>query len=139
MISRRCRLPGALLLVVHLGGCISAWKSTTMSPRQVIQTQEPKRVRVSHMDGPQVHISEPTIEGDAIVGSEMRWRIECGRNCVNYRDSTAAIPLSEVRSVDVPQSGSLRVGVGLAVVWGLVELVRFVSTLDDPLFGGRLR
>ena len=67
-----CYRPRAVLLlfgVLHLTAC-QTWQSVSLgaiSPAQVIEAEQPERVRVYMRGGGQVELESPSVEGDALV------------------------------------------------------------------------
>ena len=69
----RYRPPAVLLLflLLHLTGC-QTWYSVSLdaiSPAQLIEEDQPDRVRVTKQDGTQVELENPSVEGDELVAS----------------------------------------------------------------------
>jgi hypothetical protein len=61
------RLPVAsLLLVLLLAGCKS-WRPSTVSPRQLIEEQQPERILLVQAGGRQLDVGDPRVEGDSIT------------------------------------------------------------------------
>lgn len=69
MQALRCRPLALLMLVVFLAGCYS-WRPTTVSPRQVIEEEQPSRVRVTLNSGTVTVIPDPVLVGDSIIPLE---------------------------------------------------------------------
>ena len=65
--SARSRPIGVLLLILHLGACTS-WRPATVSPRQVMEDDEPEVVRITLTDGERVTLLSPEVRGDTISG-----------------------------------------------------------------------
>ena len=65
----RCRPLALLMLAVFLAGC-TAWRPTTIAPPQVVEEEEPSRVRVTRWSGERVTMSNPQVRADSIIGDE---------------------------------------------------------------------
>lgn len=57
-----------MLGAATLSACTS-WQVQTVSPEQVIATQNPPAVRVQRLDGSRVVVDSPRIGGDSLVGA----------------------------------------------------------------------
>jgi hypothetical protein len=68
MVRLRCRPAALLLLVLHLAGCYT-WRPTSVSPREAIDQEQPRRVRVTRPDSTTVVVIAPVIVGDSIAES----------------------------------------------------------------------
>jgi len=55
-----------LLLVLHLTGC-HTWRPVTVSPRQLIEEEQPERLRIRQADGKQLDIRDPRVERDSLT------------------------------------------------------------------------
>ena len=69
MSTSRYRPLALLLLVLHLGGCMT-WRPIAVSPRQVIEEEQPSSVRVTQPDGILIVLHDPAIRNDSIVGTD---------------------------------------------------------------------
>lgn len=56
-----------LMLVPHLTGCY-VWQPVTVSPRQLIEDEQPERVRVFSSDGTSVELTEVRVETGFLTG-----------------------------------------------------------------------
>ena len=74
----------AALLLVLLNACYS-WRTTTISPAQLIAEEEPSIVRVTLTDGRQLTLRDPTIRNDSLV----------------HENGRARVVLSEVSAVEI--------------------------------------
>lgn len=118
------RLGVVVQLSVCLTGCQS-WRTQSISPREVVETQHPRRIRVSLASQSQLELEAPEIQGDTLfghVGEDPKSRKPIG------------LPLSVVEQVAVRQSDAGKTavavvgGAGAAVVlFGLLSLA-----LDPP-------
>lgn len=124
MSALRCRSLAMLMLVVFLAGC-TTWRPTTVSPRVLIEEEQPSSIRVTRTDGTSQVLNSPIIVNDSIaVVEEQGCEVSDaggGRfNCVET-EPRVLMPLDEVRAVEVRRSSSagrgflIGAGVGLAV------------------------
>ena len=101
------RAIATLLLVLYLPACTS-WQVGKTSPEQLFEDDPPEKVRVTQTDGSRVELLAPMITADTLRGS------------VKGDSVSVAIPLSNVQTVEVRESDSLK---GLALTVGIVGLV----------------
>ena len=71
MQVHRLRPIAVLLLCLHLAGC-TTWQPVQVSPQQVLESEQPAKVRVTDADGVRVVLSNPVIERDSISGKNAR-------------------------------------------------------------------
>ena len=90
----RQRLLACGLLAIYLPGCAS-WRAVGPSPTAVMERDNPRAIRVTRADGSHVELHLPSIQGDTLMGQTRR------KVKGKVRDSLAAIPLSEVKTVAV--------------------------------------
>ena len=67
--SNSLRAVAALLLVVHLAGCIKTWQPSPVGPVETI-TANPERVLIKLADGSKVVLREPRIENGSILSPD---------------------------------------------------------------------
>lgn len=65
------RAVAALLLAVHLGGCVT-WGPLPDQPLLFIDEYRPVRVRLTYPDGERKVLDYPIVVGDSILGSDAR-------------------------------------------------------------------
>ena len=110
-------------LTVCLTGC-HTWRTQTVSPREVVETQQPQRVRVSLTSQSQLVLESPEIQGDTLfghVGEDPKTRKPIG------------LPLSVVEQVAVRQSDAGKTAVALVGGAGAaVVLLGLLSLTLDP-------
>jgi hypothetical protein len=111
MYLRRYRPIALLLLGLHLGAC-SRWEPTTVSPREVIEEQEPSAVRLTRTDGTRVEMKEPVIRSDSMQSEECQriqrpWRVEC--------EAAGPIALGDIQSLDVRHTDAVASVAAIAV------------------------
>ena len=68
---RGYRPVAALLLVLHLGACVHTWRHITVSPRQLIEVEQPDRIRV-WQDDQATELRNPRIDGDTPLLADLR-------------------------------------------------------------------
>ena len=83
----------ALAVLVVLAGC-TTWRATPLSPREVVEGQEPGEIRITLRSGVQLELSDPVVRNDSIVG--------------NTRPGIERRALADVRSVDVRVASEVR-------------------------------
>ena len=112
-----------LQLTVGLTGCHS-WRTQTVSPREVVETQHPPRIRVSLTSKSELTLEAPEIQGDTLfghVGEDPKTRKPIG------------LPLSVVEQVAVRQSDAGKTAVALVGGAGAaVVLLGLLSLALDP-------
>jgi hypothetical protein len=101
----RCRPIALFLLVVFLGGCVT-WRPTTVSPRQVIEEEQPSRIRVTHMSGEITVVSDPGVVNDSIVF--LQEPCPAGVVAVEGRPCGPVVALADVRTLEVRQVSATR-------------------------------
>ena len=100
MSELRYRPFALLMLVLYLGACTS-WRPSTVSPRQLIEEEQPGAVRVTTTDGTRVLLREPSIEADSIsyVSLDLA-AAPPGGIAGQVRTEGLKIPLSQVSEID---------------------------------------
>jgi len=117
MISPRRRSGIAcLLLLAYLPACTS-WHVGTPTPAQFVETQHPKRVRVTRSDGTKMELRTPMVQGDSLLGT-------AGEDTTRQ----VSLPLSDVRSVAVQRVSAWKTTL---VVLGGVIGVLVVTTIVE--------
>ena len=91
MRLRRYRPLALVLLALQLQAC-GSWQPTTLSPPQLIEEEEPSRVRITRTDGEQVIIQSPEVRADSIVG-HYNLRSEFG-------SEDMSVAVSDVRQIE---------------------------------------
>ncbi len=86
------RLIACILLPCYLVAC-SPWTTQEASPQQVIQDEQPDKVRVTLTDGSQVEVYEPVVSGDTLTGS--------------VDGEQRSIPLADVSALEVRKTNAL--------------------------------
>ena len=67
--SNSLRVVAALLLGVHLAGCIKTWQPSPIGPTETVATN-PDRVLVKLTDGSRVVLREPRVENGSILSPD---------------------------------------------------------------------
>jgi len=99
------------LLLAYLPACTS-WHIGTPTPADFVQREQPKRVRVTRVDGSQIMLIRPSVQGDSLLGK---------RETLTPRSEVTtepfAVPLVDVESV---ASRKFSAGKTLLLVGGIV-------------------
>ena len=98
MSELRCRPVALLMLVLFLGGC-TTWQPTTVSPRVVVEQEQPLKIRVTSTRGDITVMPDPGIVNDSLVS--LQERCQTGVVAVDGEECPAMMALDEVRSLDV--------------------------------------
>ena len=98
------RIIACILLPCYLVAC-STWTTQEASPQQVLQDEQPDKVRVTLTDGSQVEVYEPAVSGDTLTGFE------------KGRGDEVSIPLGEVEQLSLRGFSTLKT---VALVGGMV-------------------
>ena len=118
MKNRALRLVAALLLAVNLTGCHS-WRTTTISPTQLIAEEEPSSVRVTLTNGRQLTLVDVSIRNDSIV----------------REDGRAYVAVSDVSTVEVRYLSVWKtIALPLGVFVGAVALGGIACVVDNGCF-----
>ena len=110
-MSMPWRRAALLLLVLSLGAC-TTWRVTAVSPRQVIDEQQPSAIRAITLEGITVAVDQPTVVNDSIASRS--------------RVAQPILSLDEVRAVEVRVIHSVKT-VGLALITSYLALLLFAS------------
>lgn len=101
------------IVVVLLAGACQAWKSDQRPVPEVVQGQRDGKVALSTNNVGRIVVSNPTIEGDSIVGTRT--------GPTGVGNSRTTIPVTEVRSVETRQLSVVRTFVlGVLIALGAV-------------------
>ena len=73
--SNPLRAVAALLLVIHLAGCIKTWQPSPVGPAETIATN-PDRVMLTLADSSTVVLREPRIEEGEIISPDGRAKLD---------------------------------------------------------------
>jgi hypothetical protein len=95
-----------LMLTCFLSGCYR-W---SVQPAAVVRDGAPEQVRLMLSDGSRVKLRSPEVRGDSIVG----WNNGASADTLAAY-SLADLAAVEVRSIDVPKTTGLAVGVPLTI------------------------
>jgi hypothetical protein len=108
------RLIACILLPSYLVACTS-WKTQEASPQQVLEDEQPDKVRVTLSDGSQLVLEEPAVSGDTLSGLD---------------DGTPVhIPLANVSSIAVKGTDAAKTAGAALVVIGTVVWVAAIAAL----------
>ena len=123
------RILSCILLPAYLSSC-TAWHVQSASPAQVVQEEQPSRVRVTTIGrSDPVILLEPRVSGDTLVGFVKR-------DFSGAPDTASAlkIPLADISHVALHKTNAGKsVLLGLGIVVGLVAvMVAVVAATCDP-------
>ena len=108
-----------LMFVLHLTGCYS-WQPVTVSPRQIVDEEEPGRIRIFQADGEAIELRNPRVEADSLAG-----RISTYDQTGTVRIALTDIIAVEVKRLSKPKTvvagAALAVGVAVIVVWARLD------------------
>jgi hypothetical protein len=97
---RRTPLPrGAIALLLLVAAC-SSWRTEPVTPTQLIQSRQPRKIRIERVDGTRLVLAQPFVRGDTVAGT--------------VRRDTVRIAESDISRVAVRRFSWLRTG-GLVV------------------------
>ena len=100
-----------ILLSSSLVAC-SSWRVLNVAPAQLVQGQEPTRLRVTRQDGSQWVIDRPRLNTDSLLGESQRAPI--------------AVPLNDIHALAVRKGDT---GKTLALIGGLAGGLLFVGAV----------
>ena len=124
MSALRCRPVALLLLVLILGAC-TTWRPSTIGPRQLIEEERPRVVRVTGPDSVQRVVRNPRIEDGAIVMDAECRRSQSPRG--GYICPTETIlTLEDVTGIDVR-----RVAFGRTTLFLLVTTTALAAAIGS--------
>ena len=107
MRLRRYRPIVTLLLLLPIQAC-SAWQPVPVSPRRVLEDQNPSKVRVTRSDGPRIILDAPLIiRNDSLISTITVRRCfdvpgQSRRHCLLYPE-TRGVAYADVRILEVRQ------------------------------------
>jgi len=96
-------------LTLCLVAC-SSWHLETMSPRELITSRQPDKVRVTTPRGRHVLVLNPRVSGDTLAG-------------LDYRGNRRVVPVADIQSIETRRfsTGMLVLGIaGAAVVTAIM-------------------
>ena len=108
------RSAAVAIVSLALTGCKS-WHPTTVSPRQVLRTENPRTVRITDIDGSVVTVRHPMIRNDSIVTSDT--------NPLGAPVIALGVPSSDVNVLEVERFDGKKtviataIGVGATALW----------------------
>ena len=91
-----------VLLLVLLTACHS-WQPTTVSPQQLIEEEQPDRIRVTRPDSTTLVVTDPTVVNDSIatVLEECQTSVYGGRSNCRVVEVIPLIAVDDVASLEV--------------------------------------
>ncbi len=119
---RRYRPVALMLFGLHLNAC-STWQPVPVNLRQLIEEEQPDRIRIFQPDGTRIEVRNPRVETDSLT-AEVPVRL----SPLEFGTETVKIPLTdvhafEIRRFDMARTLGLIVAVPLATLGGLLLLV----------------
>jgi len=126
------RILSCILLPAYLSSC-TAWHVQSASPAQVVQEEQPSRIRVTTTSDSVVILQEPGVLGDTLVGFVKR-------DFSGAPDTASAlkIPLADISHVALHKTNAGKsVLLGLGIVVGLVVVLSaaaLAATCADDAF-----
>jgi hypothetical protein len=103
------------LVILCLAGC-TTWGPTTMSPRQLVQEQQPGHIRVLRTDGTHVDMREPWLAMDSVVGIVRGRRGVPATGGTARRRNVAFVDTVSIALTDISAVETRRRSVGRTVV-----------------------
>ena len=125
------RILSCLLLPAYLSSCTS-WQVQGVSPQQVIEREQPSRIRVTRTDRSEVFLDDPQVSGDMLIG----FRRDMTYDSIYEATDTSAvleIPLADISHVAISKTDvgkGILIGLGVAAVTMLVLAGIAVATMD---------
>ncbi|MFC1639226.1 hypothetical protein ACFL3B_00515 [Gemmatimonadota bacterium] len=116
------RLVACMLLPTMLAACMT-WKTQDVSPRQLVNEQQPDTVRVTLADGTRFTLGTPGVSGDTIFG--------------NVASERMVFPFDDVAELSVRGTSATKT-IGL-VVLGAITIFCVVAIAGDFEGGMSLR
>lgn len=114
----RRRSASAVLLTLHLTGCVTWQATTTPLPDLTSGDKPPASVRVTTTEGEELEVMEPRVHLDSLIGGskpDTGW---------------VFLALADIDKVEVQKRNVLRTAAGVVFVVGLVWLIAEVC--DEP-------
>lgn len=112
-------------LMLSTGACTS-WQVQRVSPREVVESRQPKALRVTRLDSSQIVLRAPHIVGNSLVdgsgGVAPRGEVDSGRG----------VPLADVKQTAIRRVDFLKT-FGLAAFIGGVTLAVGAIAVDNAL------
>ena len=112
MTRYRTRAVLMLFLVLHLAACVT-WQAVSLdavSPAQLIEEDQPDRVRVTMQDRTQMELERPVVDGDELVAAG------------------GSVSLADVRLLEIGKISLVRSGLaGFGIFVGGIILIQFVE------------
>ena len=112
------RPTSAVLLVLHLTGCLTWQATTTPLPELTAGAKPPESVRITTVDGEQLEVQEPRVHLDSLIGG-------------SHPDTGwVFVALADIDKVEVQKRNVLKTAAGVVLIVGLVWLIAEVC--DEP-------
>jgi hypothetical protein len=120
------RLSALLLLSLYLTGC-TTWRPVTVSPRQLIEDEQPGLIRIVQADGTQLELRNPRLERDSVT-AVFSVRLSSGR----FVTDTARIALTDVTAVETKRLSIIRTAALTVVAVPVLFVAVLVTACADP-------
>ena len=92
MNTRGYRPAHLILLALATQGCMATtWRSSTLPPREIIESQRPSAVQAWTLGGQRAQILEPVILGDSIASCRELEVAKGSRTCASYGPMVVAL------------------------------------------------
>ena len=112
------RPTSALLLVLHLTGCLTWQATTTPLPELTSSAKPPESLRITTVEGEQLEVQEPRVHLDSLIGG-------------SHPDTGwVFVALADIDKVEVRKRNVLQTALAVALVVGFAWLV--VEVCDEP-------
>lgn len=111
-----------LLLPLHLAAC-TVYHQRPGSPADVLTQEHPGKVQLILTDGARVLLMQPRVVADSVVGTTEYTSAAPSRR--------VAVPLEQVRQVNVARTSAGRVTLGILVVLAIAAVVGY-ATYSNP-------
>lgn len=98
--GRSRRMVAVALLALHLAGCYS-WKASPLSPRELLTTRSPSRIRVATASGTRLVVRQPVLDADSIRGRIFEERARAYRLAEMPGIALADVTRVELRRINV--------------------------------------
>lgn len=112
------RPTSALLLVLHLTGCLAWQATTTPLPELTSGAKPPESLRITTVEGEQLEVMEPRVHLDSLIGG-------------SHPDTGwVFLALADINKVEVQKRNVLKTVAGVVLIVGVVWLIAEVC--DEP-------
>ena len=136
MSTRELRPMALTLLVLHVSGCMT-WQPSPLSPRRLIQEEEPHKVRVTLPDSTPLVVRNPLIEDDSIAVVSGQCRRLPGRTVRYSCPTRALVALDDVAAIEVERRARGRTLLLFAplLIFGTLAVAYYASCSETTIPG----